>query len=95
MLSDQPAIMTAGWSAFSGAWVQPHPLPCPPGTHWQNVASGFRAHAAAGLRERCVMEAQGENPAVRIMDATARQYGYRDSADAQERLAQEGGHHGF
>ncbi|RKJ74110.1 hypothetical protein D7X33_19870 [Butyricicoccus sp. 1XD8-22] len=49
MLSDQPAIMTAGWSAFSGAWVQPHPLPCPPGTHWQNVASGFRVHAAVGL----------------------------------------------
>lgn len=41
------------------------------------------------------LEAQGENPAVRIMDATARQYGYRDSADAQARLAQEGGHHGF
>ena len=41
------------------------------------------------------LEAQGENPAVRIMDATARQYGYKDSADAQARLAQEGGHHGF
>lgn len=33
------------------------------------------------------LEAEGENPAVRIMDYTARQYGYQDSADAQKQLA--------
>lgn len=33
------------------------------------------------------LEAEGKNPAVEIMDYTARQYGYRDSADAQEKLA--------
>ena len=32
------------------------------------------------------LEDQGVNPAAVIMDATARQYGYRDSADAQEKL---------
>jgi len=33
------------------------------------------------------LEEAGENPAVQIMDYTARQYGYQDSADAQRRLA--------
>ena len=32
------------------------------------------------------LENEGENPAIRIMDYTAQQYGYRDSADAQRQL---------
>lgn len=36
------------------------------------------------------LEETGENPAVRIMDYTARQYGYQDSADAQKRLSGRG-----